>query len=60
MNSAVEQTTINHFHEKLLKLRGMMKTRVGGGFGCLPTASCRSQLIHCLKASQLKHAMPAV
>mmetsp|Transcript_6328 Transcript_6328/g.16285 ORF Transcript_6328/g.16285 Transcript_6328/m.16285 type:complete len:227 (-) Transcript_6328:193-873(-) len=29
MNSAVEQTTINHFHEKLLKLRGMMKTRAG-------------------------------
>lgn len=23
-----EQTTINHFHEKLLKLKGLMKTKV--------------------------------
>lgn len=23
-----EQTTVNHFHEKLLKLKGLMKTKV--------------------------------
>ena len=29
MDRRREQTTINHFHEKLLKLRGMMKTQTG-------------------------------
>lgn len=29
MSSGREQTTVNHFHEKLLKLKDMMKTDTG-------------------------------